>query len=71
MARRIDDHSFFAGKGSKSSPLPEGCHSKYMESGEGSGDLKVYQDTAGQVEALQDKNVSKMKAGDQPSINRN
>lgn len=71
MARRIDDHSFFAGKGSKENPLPNGCHSKYYESAVGAGELKEYQDTAEKTGALQDANIKLMKKNEQPPMRRN
>ena len=69
--RRIDDHSGFPGKGDKNHPLPSGCRSKYMDSAEGAGELKEFQDTAPKVEALQDANIRKMKKHAQPAMKRN
>lgn len=69
--QRIDDHSFLGMQPGKNSPLPEGCHMKYYESGGMGGELKEYQDTSKQVKALQDANVAKMKKHEQPPMNRN
>lgn len=69
--RRIDDHSFFAGKASNDNPLPNGCHSQYYDSAEGAGEVGAYQDTSPKIEALQDENIRLMKRHEQPPMRRN
>ena len=54
MARRIDDHSFWAGKGEKGSVFPDGVHLKEERSAEGAGDLRDYYDTSEKIRDCQD-----------------
>jgi hypothetical protein len=54
--QRIDDHSFWAGKASKESPMPMESKMKQESSAEGSGSVMKYEDTTeeirkGQVES--------------------
>lgn len=49
MAKRIDDHSFWAGGKSKGSPFPDGAKVKEMRSAEGAGELNDYPDNEQEV----------------------
>ena len=60
MARRIDDHSFWAGGKSKGSPFPEGAKVKTMRSAEGAGDLRDYPDDEQEVLRDQEGGVRKI-----------
>jgi len=60
--QRIDDHSFWAGKGSKGSVFPEGVHTKRETSAEGAGELNRYEDTTEAIKSAQDENIRKAKA---------
>ena len=55
--RKIDDHSFFAGKAGKASPLPDGNAVKSMEPGMGCGYLNDYQDSQEAIKKTQDRNA--------------
>lgn len=69
MARRIDDHSFWAGKGSKY-PLPDGAKMKGVSNVEGDGGVMNYRDTEQSIASEQKRGVSKMKSYAQPSGDR-
>lgn len=60
--RRIDDHSFFAGKGSKDSVFPKGVHTKTMSSAEGAGKEMDYEDTSEKIQKQQEMGVGKAKS---------
>lgn len=66
MPRKINDHSFFAGKAGKASPLPDGNAVKQMEPGMGCGYLDDYRDSAESIKRIQDKNASMAKKQKQP-----
>jgi len=62
--RRIDDHSFWAGKGGKESPMPMQSKMRQEKSAEG-GAAHVgmdYPDTTEAIERDQDHSASKAKA---------
>lgn len=67
--RRIDDHSFWAGKG-KEYPLPLGAKMKGVGSTEGAGDVKNYQDTNEKIVEAQNRGVSKIKSHPMKDGNR-
>lgn len=60
MARRIDDHSFWAGKGSESSVLPMESKMKRLDEAEGAGDLRRYNDTEERILGMQEENERKI-----------
>jgi flagellar hook assembly protein FlgD len=60
--RRIDDHSFWAGKPSKGSVYPDGPHKVKMESSsDSSGHLPKYEDTTEEIRKQQMESVHKAK----------
>lgn len=59
--RRIDDHSFWAGKGNDRSIFPEGVHTKGEDSAEGAGAVREYQDTTDSIKRVQDDCVREIK----------
>lgn len=60
--QRIDDHSFWAGKGNKESPFPKGVHTKAESSAEGAADLMKYEDTTEAIKSSQMESKKKAKA---------
>ena len=58
--RRIDDHSFWAGKGDKKSVLPDGVHVRSFDSADGGGELDKYCDTSEEIERMQEKGEDKI-----------
>lgn len=60
--RRIDDHSFWAGKGSKGSVFPDGPHKVEVESSVvGDGALSHYEDNDPAIKSQQEHSVRKAK----------
>lgn len=59
--QRIDDHSFWAGKGSKGSVFPMGVHVKSESSAEGAGAVMRYEDTTEAIKSQQDEGMRKAK----------
>ncbi len=59
--QRIDDHSFWAGSGSKDSVFPKGVHTKDESSAEGAGSVMKYEDTTERIKAAQVEGVKKVK----------
>jgi hypothetical protein len=61
--QRIDDHSFWAGKGSPGSVFPDGPHKIKMESSaEGAGEVLKYEDTTEAIRAGQVEGAKKIRA---------
>jgi hypothetical protein len=61
--QRIDDHSFWAGKGSKDSVFPDGPHkTKDESSAQGAGEVMKYEDTTEAIRAGQVESTKKVKA---------
>lgn len=60
--QRIDDHGFWAGKGSKDSVFPKGAHTKQESSAEGAGALHGYEDTTEAIKSQQEMGERKAKA---------
>ena len=60
--RSIDDHSFWAGKGSGGSVLPLGCKMKQESSAGGAGECTKYEDTTERIKASQDMAKAKVKS---------
>lgn len=60
--QKINDHSFYAGKGGKDSVLPNGVHTKTYTSTEGAGELNSYQDTTEAIKAKQEISKGKVKS---------
>jgi hypothetical protein len=58
---RIDNHSFWAGKGSKGSVFPDGDHVKEYTTPMGAGSLSKYEDTEPAIKAQQEQGISKIK----------
>ncbi len=69
--QRIDDHSFWAGKGSKESPFPMNSKMKQYTSAEGAGAVSKYEDTTEEIHAQQEKGISKAKGHSQKPMYRN
>lgn len=70
-ARRIDDHSFWAGKPGKDSRFPDGPHKvKSESSAEGDGHLSHYEDTTEEIKRQQMMGVSKAKGHAQKPLHR-
>lgn len=68
--RRIDDHSFWAGKKSKDSVFPMGVHTKDESSAEGAGKLSLYEDSTEAIKKQQEMAKSKAKSHDQKPYHR-
>jgi hypothetical protein len=62
MAKRIDDHSFWAGKGSDGSVFPMGAKTKMESSADGAGGLNEYWDTTEKIKGRQEMGQSKIKS---------
>ena len=60
--RRIDDHSFWAGKGSRESVFPMGAKVKTENSPEGSGNVSRYEDTTETIKSQQEMGIRKVKS---------
>jgi hypothetical protein len=57
-SRRIDDHSFFAGKAEHGSVFPDGSHKLKMERDDGhAGSISDYPDTTEAIERDQESGV--------------
>jgi hypothetical protein len=69
--QRIDDHSFWAGKGSVNSVLPEETKCKQYNSAASAGSEMDYEDTTEKIEAQQDLSTKKVKAHPQKPLHRN
>lgn len=71
MAKRIDDHSAWCGKGSGGSVLPMGCKMKQESSAEGAGKLGMYEDTTEAIKAQQVAGVGKIHSHSHKAGTRN
>ena len=60
--QKIDNHSFWAGKGGETSPFPMGNKTKSESSAEGAGALLNYEDTTEEIKAAQVATEKKIKA---------
>ena len=60
--RKIDDHSFWAGKGGKDHVLPKGVHVKHMSDSEHAGAMNHYEDTEEAIHKTQNASASKVKS---------
>lgn len=60
-SRKIDDHSFWAGKGNKY-PLPDGAKMKGISDVEGDGGMSNYPDTEEAIASNQKHAASKMRS---------
>ena len=69
--RRIDDHSFWAGKGGKDSVLPKGVHTKQYSDDGHAGGLSHYEDTSETIKSQQEMGVKKAKGHPQKAGFRN
>ena len=69
--QRIDDHSFWAGKGSNGSVFPMGAKVKGESSAEGAGSELDYEDTTEKIKAQQVMGVGKAKAHPMKPLHRN
>lgn len=69
--QRIDDHSFWAGKGANGSVFPMGAKVKNESSAEGAGSELDYEDTTEKIKAQQMKGVSQAKAHPMKPLHRN
>jgi len=69
--QRIDDHSFWGGKGNMESPFPKGVHTKMESSAEGAGSEMEYEDTTEKIKEQQVMGIKKAKAHPQKPLHRN
>lgn len=69
--RKINDHSFWAGKGGKESVLPKGVHHKSESSAEGFGANNHYEDSSEAIKKQQMMNKSKVHGHPQKADHRN
>ena len=69
--RRIDDHSFWAGKAGKDMVMPQGVHTKSESSAEGAGSELDYEDTTEKIKSQQMAGVGKIKANPTKPLYRN
>ena len=69
--QRIDDHSFWAGKGNAESPFPKGVHTKMESSAEGAGSEMDYEDTTEKIKSQQEMGIRKAKGHAQKPLHRN
>jgi len=69
--KKINDHSFWAGKGSGGSVLPVGCKMKQESSAEGAGGISTYEDTTEKIKSQQEQGISKAKGHAQKPSYRN
>lgn len=60
--RKIDDHSFWAGKAGKDMVMPQGVHTKSESSQEGAGSVMKYEDTTEAIKSAQGEGVKKIKS---------
>lgn len=60
--QRINDHGFWAGRGSNGSVFPMGAKIKAESSAEGAGKVGKYEDTTQAIKSVQEKGVSKIKS---------
>jgi len=59
--QRINDHSFWAGKGAKGSVFPDGDKVKEYTTPMGAGSVSKYEDTEPAIKAQQEAGISKIK----------
>jgi len=69
--QKINDHSFWAGKGSNGSVFPMGAKVKNESSAEGIGALSKYEDTTEAIKSQQMMNKSKVNSHPQKAGYRN
>ncbi len=71
-ARKISDHSFWAGGPGKNSVLPDGgAKTKAESSAEGAGSEMDYEDTTEKVKSQQQASVGKIKGRPMKALYRN
>lgn len=68
--KRIDDHSFFAGKGEKGVVLPKGVHLKAEHDDGAKEHLHKYEDTTEAILAQQELGERQAKKHDQRPMHR-
>jgi hypothetical protein len=59
--QKINDHSFWAGKGANGSVFPMGAKTKSESSAEGAGSVMQYEDTTDRIKSAQTQSVGKIK----------
>jgi hypothetical protein len=59
--RRIDDHSFWAGKPGKDSRFPDGARTKDETTAEGAGAVMHYEDTTEAIKSSQEMGERQIK----------
>ena len=59
--RRIDDHSFWAGKARSGDVLPEGSKKYHIKDSPGAGSLMRYEDTEQEIHEVQSKQDGQIK----------
>jgi len=60
--QRIDDRSFWAGKGNAESIFPKGVHTKMESSANGAGSVMKYEDTTEAIKEAQTKGEAKIRS---------
>ena len=69
--RKIDDHSFWAGKAGKDMVMPQGVHTKGERSADSAGKLGKYEDTTEEIRDAQEMAERKAKGHDRKPLHRN
>ena len=70
MARMINDHSSWMGKGANGSVFPMGAKVKNESSAEGAGRLDKYEDTTEAIKSQQEMNKKKIHSHPQKAGHR-
>jgi len=69
--QRIDDHSFWAGKGDKDTVFPKGVHVKNTSSAEGACKISSYEDTSAKIREQQEMGIKKAEKHAARPLHRN
>lgn len=69
--QRIDDHSFWAGKGDNKSVMPKGVHVKEYPSAGSAGEILRYDDKSELIKQTQEEQKARVKAHPQKPMYRN
>lgn len=71
MVRRVDDHSFWAGKAPKGCVFPEGAKRKEFSSAEGAGELRGYEQSSEEIKKFQEMQDRKVSENPRKDYHRN
>lgn len=69
--RRIDDHSFWAGKAESGCVFPKGVHKKEFSSADGAGELERYEQTSDEIQRMQEISEDKVERHGRKDFMRN